>query len=177
MSPRKTLMMTTGFFILTAGLLVGLAQSADLKIGVVDIQRVLNESNQGKDSKKALAKDLEAVQRLVAEKQKGLQDMKDAYEKQAPMLNAEARTTKERELQNKLRDFQRWGQDKENDLKQEQLELERNISIALQKVIQKLGADEGYTIILYKNENIVFFASKAIDITDRVIKIYDAQRK
>jgi Skp family chaperone for outer membrane proteins len=44
-------------------------------------------------------------------------------------------------------------------------------------VIQKVGADEGYTLILDKNENIVLFASKAIDVTDRVIKAYDAQKK
>jgi Skp family chaperone for outer membrane proteins len=55
--------------------------------------------------------------------------------------------------------------------------MERNISIALQKVIQKVGADEGYTLILEKNENIVLFVSKTIDITDRVIKAYDAQKK
>jgi Skp family chaperone for outer membrane proteins len=44
-------------------------------------------------------------------------------------------------------------------------------------VIQKLGADEGYTLILERNENIVLYVSKALDITDRVIKAYDAQKK
>jgi len=44
-------------------------------------------------------------------------------------------------------------------------------------VIQKLGADEGYTLILEKNESIVLFASKPTDITDHVIKAFDAQRK
>jgi Skp family chaperone for outer membrane proteins len=55
--------------------------------------------------------------------------------------------------------------------------MERNISTALVKVIQKLGADEGYTLILEKNESIVLFVSKAIDITDRAIKAFDAQKK
>jgi Skp family chaperone for outer membrane proteins len=44
-------------------------------------------------------------------------------------------------------------------------------------VIQKLGADEGYTLILEKNESIVLFASKTIDITDRAIKAFDAPKK
>jgi Skp family chaperone for outer membrane proteins len=44
-------------------------------------------------------------------------------------------------------------------------------------VIQKLGADEGYTLILEKNEAIVLYASKVIDLTDRVIKLYDTQKK
>ncbi len=49
--------------------------------------------------------------------------------------------------------------------------------MSLQKVIQKLGADEGYTVILEKNEAIVLYTSKAIDITDRVIKLFDTQKK
>jgi Skp family chaperone for outer membrane proteins len=40
-----------------------------------------------------------------------------------------------------------------------------------------LGADEGYTLILEKNDNIVLFTSKSTDITDLVIKAYDAQKK
>jgi Skp family chaperone for outer membrane proteins len=55
--------------------------------------------------------------------------------------------------------------------------MERNISLGLLKMIQKVGADEGYTFILEKNENIVLFASKTIDLTDRVIKLFDAQKK
>ena len=55
--------------------------------------------------------------------------------------------------------------------------MERNIAMGFQKVIQKVGMDEGYTLILEKNENIVLYVSKAIDITDRVVKAYDAQKK
>jgi Skp family chaperone for outer membrane proteins len=44
-------------------------------------------------------------------------------------------------------------------------------------VTQTLGADEGYTFILEGNESIVLFASKSIDMTDRVIKAYDARKK
>jgi Skp family chaperone for outer membrane proteins len=44
-------------------------------------------------------------------------------------------------------------------------------------VIKKVGEEEGYTLIFQKNENLVLFASKVIDITDRVIKLFDAQKK
>jgi Skp family chaperone for outer membrane proteins len=40
-----------------------------------------------------------------------------------------------------------------------------------------VGADEGYTFILEKNENVVLYISKTIDITDRMIKAHDAQKK
>jgi len=156
---------------------LGSLWAADLKIAYVDIQRAVNESNAGKDAKKVITKDVEKFQRLIADKQKELQTMKESFEKQALMLTQDARANKEKEYQNKLRVFQRWGEDSQNDSNQKRMEMERNISIGLLKVIQKVGADEGYTLILDKNENIVLFASKAIDVTDRVIKAYDAQKK
>ena len=156
---------------------LGSALAADLKIAYVDIQKAVNESNAGKDAKKVITKEVEKFQRQIADKQKELQTMKESLEKQAPMLTPDARTTREKEYQNKLREFQRWGEDTQNEINQKRIEMERNISLALFKVIQKVGADEGYTLVLEKNENIVLFVSRTIDITDRVIKAYDAQKK
>ena len=156
---------------------LGSVWAADSKIAYVDIQRAINECNAGKDAKKAITKEVEKFQHLIADRQKELQAMKESFEKQALMLTPDARTNKEKEYQNKLREFQRWGEDNQNELNQKRVEMERNISIALVKVIQKIGADDGYTLIFEKNENIVLFASKTIDITDRAIKVFDAQKK
>jgi outer membrane protein len=155
----------------------GSVWAADLKIAYVDIQKAVNESNAGKDAKKLITRDVEKFQGQIADKQKILQTMKESLEKQAPMLNPDARANREKEYQNKLREFQRWGEDTQNEINQKRMEMERNISIGLQKVIQKVGADEGYTLILEKNESIVLFVSKALDITDRVLKAYDAQKR
>jgi len=171
----KRLGMVMGILLL--GGWIGSSWAVDYKIGCIDIQRAVNECNAGKDAKKAIAKEVEKFQRLIAERQKELQGMKESLDKQSPMLNPDARATKEKEYQSKLRDFQRWGEDSQNEVNQKRMEMERNISTGLQKVIQKVGADEGYTLIFEKNENIVLFASKTIDITDRVIKLFDAPKK
>ncbi len=156
---------------------LGSSLAADMKIGFVDIQRAVNDCQAGKDAKKTITKEFEKYQRLGAEKQKELQTMKEAFEKQAPMLNPDARTAKEKEYQTKLRDLQRWAEDSQNEINQKRMDLERTISAGLQKVIQKLGADDGYTLVLEKNETIVLYASKTIDLTERVIKLFDTQKK
>jgi outer membrane protein len=168
--------MVIGIVLLIGGWL-GLAWPAELKLGCIDIQKAVNECNAGKEAKKMIAKELEKFQRLYGEKQKELQGMKESLEKQALMLNPDARVAKEKDFQAKGREFQRWVEDTQNEVKQKGAEMERNISLGLQKVIQKVGADEGYTFILERNENIVLFSSKAIDITDKVIKLYDVQKK
>ena len=163
------------FFIL--GGWVGSALAAELKIGFVDIQKAINECNAGKEAKKAITKEVEKFQRLIVEKQRELQTMKESLDKQSPMLNPEARATKEKEYQTKLREFQRWGEDNQNEVNQKRMEMERNIALGFQKLIKKVGEEEGYTLILEKNEMIVLFASMSIDLTDRVIKIFDTQKK
>ena len=166
---------------LAAGMILfgwlGSVWAADLKIAYVDMQRVINECHAGGEAKKVITQDGEKFQRLIAEKQKELQTLKESIEKQALMLTPDARANKEREYQTKLREFQRWGEDTRNELAQKQTQMERTISVGLIEVVQKIGTNEGYTLILEKNESIVVFASKPIDITDQVIKAYDAQKK
>ena len=163
--------------IITGGLLTGRVYSADIKIGWVDMQKAGNECNAGKEAKKALTEEVEKLQRLANEKQKELQEMKESLEKQGLTLDPGVRAAREKYLQTKLRDYQRWGEDVQKDLDQKRIEMERNISIRLAKVAQGIGVKEGYTVILEKNENIVLFASKTTDITDLVIKAYDIEKK
>jgi len=173
---QKMLCISAGI-VLLIGWWFGSALSAELNIGCVDIQRAVNDCNAGKEAKKTIIKEVEKFQRIAVEKQKELQTLKESLDKQNLLLKPEARATKEKEFQDKLREFQRWGEDNQNEINQKRLELERNISIGLLKVIRKIGADEGYVVILEKNENIVLFGSKSNDLTDRVIKAYDLQKK
>ena len=164
-------------FMIIGGLFTGTGYSADIKIGSVDMQKAVNECNAGKEAKKVLIIEAEKLQRLIAEKQKEVQEVRESLEKQGLMLTPETRVAREKELQAKVRDFQRWGEDHQNEFNQKRIEQERNISIGLIKVAQEIGANEGYTLILQKNETIVLFASKPIDITDQVIKAYDVQKQ
>jgi len=173
---RKRLAVTVVSILALTGW-AGSAWPADLKIACVDIQKAMNECQAGKEAKKAIAREMEKLQRLGGEKQKELQTLKESLEKQAPMLTPEARASKEKEYQGRLRDYQRWGEDSQKEIQQKGLEFERNILQGVQRVIKKLGEDEGYTLILEKNENIVLYVSKAIDITDRVMKVFDSQKK
>jgi outer membrane protein len=174
---RKKMAVIIGIVMLAGGFLAGVSRAAELKIGAVDIGRAVNECQAGKEAKKAITKEVEKFQTLVQEKQKDLQALKESLEKQAPMLTLDARTNKEKEYQGKLRDFQRWVEDSQNEVNQKTREMERTISIGLVRTIQRLGAEEGFTLILEKNEQIVLYASKAIDVTDRVIKSFDAQKR
>ena len=173
----KTISAFIGIIILMGGWFIGSVWSAEIKVGCVDIQKVMNECQAGIEAKKAIGKEMEKLQKLFAERQKELQTTKESLEKQAPMMKPEVRATKEKEFQSKVRDYQRWLEDNQKEIQQKGMEMERTILQGIQAVIKKIGEEEGYTLVLEKNENIVLFSSKAIDFTDRVIKAYDAQKK
>jgi outer membrane protein len=176
---RKRVMRSIGIFLLivVGGILGREGYTAEFKVGTVDIQRAINECVGGKEAKRALSQEIEQFERLAAEKQKELQDLQESFEKQGIMLTPDARRMKEMDLQTKLRGFQRWEEDRRNEISQKRLDMEKTISIGLLKVIQKIATDESYTLVLEKNETILLFSSQAMDMTDRVIKAHDAQKK
>jgi outer membrane protein len=147
----------------------------EIKVGCVDLQKALNECQAGLEAKKVISKEMEKLQKLFEDRQKELQTMKESLDKQSPMMKPEARAAKEKEFQTRIRDYQRWLEDNQKDIQQKGREMERTIAQGLQKVIKKIGEEEGYTVVL--ESGYTLFSSKAIDLTDRVIKAYDAQKK
>ena len=176
MNKKKIGIMLGVLLLIESGFTLSVA-FGELKVGCVDIQRAINECQAGIEAKKEIAKDMDKLQKLFAERQKELQTMKESLDKQATMMKPDVRATKEREFQTKVRDYQRWLEDNQKEIQQKGMEMERTILQGIQKVVKKIGEDEGYTFILEKNENIVLYSSKAIEFTDRVIKAYDAQKK
>ncbi|MDW7973404.1 MAG: OmpH family outer membrane protein, partial [Thermodesulfovibrio sp.] len=77
---------------------------AELKIGIVDLYRVLNESEEGKKSVNELQSMLEARQKTLEEKQKKIQSLREEFEKKRSVLSEEARKAKEEEIERLGRD-------------------------------------------------------------------------
>lgn len=157
-------------FVLTAG---GLG-AEELKFGYVDARKAMNECRAGVKAKTTMAAEIEKIQSQIMARSNELDALKESIARQATVLTDQARSAKEREYQQKTREYQRWAEEIQVDIKQRREEMETNLSRDLQKVIQKIGDDEGYTIILEKNEKVLLYATKAIDLTDRVIKGLDA---
>ena len=91
------------------------------------------------------------------------------------MLSEKARKEKEREYQNKLKEFNRGGEDKQGELKQKERDLTKATLKGLQVVVKKLGEEERFTVILEKGQ--ALYISGTIDLTDRVINIFNSTNK
>ncbi len=153
----------------------GVAHAAEIKIGYVDIQKALNESEAGKEAKVVMETEYQKFQNEIAKRQGELQALQQALQNQGLMLTEEARKEKEREYQDMLKEFRRWGEDRQGELKQKERELTKSALKGLQAVVMKLGEEEKFTIILEKGQ--ALYISGMIDLTDRVITIFNSTGK
>jgi outer membrane protein len=163
--------------ILIFSALAAVARAAEIKIGFVDIQRALNECDAGKEAKGAMQGEYQKFQNEIAQRRKDLQALKETLQSQGLMLSEKGRTEKEREYQNRLKEFKRWGEDKQAELKRKESEITKATLKGLAALVKKLGEEENFTFILEKNEAIVLYGSKAMDLTDRVIQIFNSTSK
>ncbi len=148
--------------------------AAELRIGCVDMQRALNESEAGKKAKAVMEGEYQKFQNEITQRRKELQEFQENLQRQGLMLSQQARKEKEREYQNKLKEFKRWGEDRQAELKQKEMELTKATLKGLAATVKKLGEEEKFTLILEKNEAILLYASKAVDLTDRIIQIFNS---
>ncbi len=151
--------------------------AAETKIGFVDLQKALNTSVSGKRAKEQIGKKLKEYEGTITSRQEELKKLKEELEKQAVLLSEEARGEKERDYQKKLKDFQRFTKDVQEELQQKDADYTRQIIEEIFGVIKEMGQKEGYTLILEKSESSLLFADEKIDLTEAVIKAYDAKSK
>lgn len=150
------------------------AYAEDLKIGSVDLVKALNESEAGKKAKADLEFLIKTKQSSLNEKGAVIEKMKTDMDKQSSVLSADARKSKEEELERSIRDYQRQVADSQNEVKKKEGELTGDIIKELRDIVQKIGGEEGYTIILEGGEGQILYAKKEIDLTDSLIKRHNA---
>jgi len=160
--------------IASAAFYTGTASAADLvKVGYVDLRVALNDSDSGKKAKVELESTIKTIQSSVDEKRRSIEKMQAEFEKQSSVLSAEAKKTKEVEIEKAVREYQRFVQDSQNEMKKKESDATVSILKELREVIDKIGREDGYSLILENVEGIILYSKKDLDITDRVIKNYN----
>ena len=146
-----------------------------VRIGVVDVQQVLNQSQKGLALKQKLDQERAARQKELDARQQEVMKLQSELEKQAPVLSEQAKREKSEAIQRKVRDVRRIAEDANRDFEKRVREAEMDITRGIFAVIQEYGKDQGYTVILERST--VVFGAPAIDLTAEIIKRYDSKQK
>jgi len=147
---------------------------ADLKVGVVDMQRALNECEAGKKARDQVKAKFEKAQDQLKRQREDLDRLREDYDKKAVVLKEEERRNLEKDLENRSLDFKRKYEDFQRDLKRTDSELTAGIVDELYGLVRDYGQKHGYSLVLEASNGALLYNDKTTDITDDIIKLYNA---
>lgn len=144
------------------------ANSAELKVGYVQVDKILQDAPQTAESGKKLEREFSPRSQELDRMSKQIKDLEGALDKDGLTISEAERRNKERDVQNIKIEFQR----KQRELR-EDINLRKNEELGIlqdriNKAVQSVSEAEGYDLVVYSG---VAYASKKIDITDKVLKI------
>ena len=156
------------FCFLLGMLLTTSGVAADLKIGYVQVDKLLQEAPQTAESGKKLEKEFSPRSQELDRLQKQIRELEAALDKDRLTSTDAERRNRERDASNLKLEFQR----KQRELR-EDINLRKNEELAvlqdrINKAVTTVAESESFDLVVYGG---VAYASKKIDITDKVLKL------
>lgn len=144
------------------------------KVAVVDMQRALHETEDGRKAKNALKKLFEDRQKTLDKQQNDLKAMKESLDKQHDVLTPAVLQKKQEELQKAFTELQTTYMEFQRELASKEGELTKDIIERMQRIMRHVGQAEGYSLVLERNESGVVYVPSNYDLTDLLIQRYNA---
>lgn len=141
--------------------------AAELKVGYVQVDKILQEAPQTAESSKKLEKEFGPRSQELDRMQKQIRDLESALDKDSVTMSETDRRNKERDVSNLKIEFQRKQRELREDINIRKNEELGALQDRINKAVQTVSEAEGYDLVVYSG---VAYASKKIDITDKVLK-------
>jgi len=149
--------------------------ASSARIAYIDVQRVLARSSAGVAAREQLEREKSVMQKEMDGKRVELEKLRDELEKKGPLMTADARREKQETFERKRRDAARMMDDFQKELEKKEQTLLQRVLGELSGVIEKVGKDKGFYMIVEKRGASVLYASPDADLTDDIIRAYDTQ--
>ncbi len=147
--------------------------SAQAKVGVVDLQRAINETEQGRTAKAKLKKLFESRQQGLDKKQEELKKLKEEIEQQKNVLARDVLEKKVESYQKQLMELQQVYMDYQRELAEKEGELTKVIVERMERILRRMGQTDGYSLIVDRASGVIYVPTN-LDLTDVLIQRYNA---
>ena len=172
---KKIIMLLAVSMMFAATGMKAYAADTPAKIGYIDLQKILLQSNEGKQAKIALEKQFASRKKELNQKKQELEDMQKSLETQSSMLSRDALAEKQADFLKKRDQFLKLVQQYDKELQEQDGDLTKSILLKLQDIITKIGRDGKYSVILEKSQGGILYAPESEDLTDRVLKLFNQE--
>lgn len=150
------------------------ALAEEVKIGYVDLQRAIGETDDGKKAKANLKKVFDQKQKELDEQQEELKKAIEDLDKKRTLLPADKLREKETELQGRMQKVQQVYVRHQQDLQAKEQEAMGKILERMNKIIGKIAITENFTMIMDKTQGGLVFAKPHLDLTNELIRRYNS---
>lgn len=149
------------------------ALAQDSKLGFVDLQRALYETEDGRKAKASLKKVFDTKQKELDEQQEDFKKAKEDLDKKRTLMNPEKVREKEMELQAKFEKVQQSYLRHQKDLQEEEGKVTQKIFERMRRIIDRIAQAENFAMIFDRTQAGIIFAKQHLDLTNELIRRYN----
>ena len=146
------------------------AHAQEFKAGFVNTDRIFREANTAKAAQSKLEQEFSKREKELVEMGNSLKNATEKFEREAPTMAESQRTTRQRQIVDQDREFQRKRREFQEDLSARKNEELSQVLERANKVVKQVAEAEKYDVILQE----AVYINPKHDITDKVIKALNA---
>jgi len=173
---EDTKMIRNAVRVMVAGALVlafALPAAAQAKVSVIDVQRVVTESDPGKEVMQRLRSLTEAKAQQGQTLQQELATLQDQFNKQRFTVSETRQAEMQKEIEDKQISIRRFQDDAQREVAEAQRRELGSLEERIMPIIDQIGKEQGLTMIFNKFQSGLVYADETIDITDEVIRRFN----
>jgi outer membrane protein len=148
---------------------VALPTAAQSKVAVIDVQRVVTESDPGKEVMGKLRVISDAKAQEGQALQQELATLQDQFNKQRFTVSEARQAEMSKEIEDKQIAIRRFQDDAQRELQEAQRRELGGLEERILPIINQIGQEQGYTLIFNKFQSGLVYADETVDVTDQVI--------
>jgi outer membrane protein len=143
------------------------------RIGFINLQEIMQDSNAGKKAADDFKKFYEKETQEIKTAEKELKKMKEDLEKQGSIMTQSSRNEKEAAYQKKMRDYQLLVNDTNEELKKRDQEMTQKLMPGIIKIVRSIAEKEKYTLVMDVATMPIPYYAKESDFSKRVVEEFN----
>ncbi len=157
---------------LVLGLTAFCAQAEEIRIGFINTDRIFKEANTAKQAQTKLEQEFSKRDKDLNDSGAALKTAVEKFEREAPTLSESQRVTRQKQLGEQDREFQRKRREFQEELNARKNEEFQLVLERANRVIKQVAEAEKYDLVLQE----AVYINPKHDITDKVLKVINAAK-
>jgi outer membrane protein len=152
------------------------AQDEGIKIGIVDLSQAINATEEGKAAREEMNRKQRDAQQQVQPLVDQHKTLEEEIKGKRYVLSDEALFAKQADLLELRNKIESKLKELEGQLKIDQGRLEAPLVSKLREIVQAVGKEQGFTVIMDRQTPGLVYSREALDITDQVTARFNKKK-